>query len=160
MSVDLGDFQVVRQAQRFGNARGTGATDVLCGDDLDGSGGLQQLLRFLGDRGHLDVHQIIETQLLQVPRARVCGWRGMHGSGLRQQDAGQHRREPAPAACRRYGFNTAAEARSPLNASGHGLASSKGPRPSACRLASACVPPRLAGSWKVTYLFAETYVRK
>ena len=83
----LGHLKVVGQAQRLGNARGPRVDDVLVRDDLDRGGGVEELLGFLGDGGHLDVHQLLDAQLLQVHdraggrRLRRCMSRGKREAG-------------------------------------------------------------------------------
>ena len=59
--IDLGDFQIGRQAQRLGKARGARAADVRLRDDLDGRCRFRQLFRPLGNRRHLDVHQLFHA---------------------------------------------------------------------------------------------------
>ena len=63
--IDLRDLQVGGEAQCLGEAGRAGATNVLLRDYLDGRGGLGQSLGTLRDRGDLQIHQLLDTELLQ-----------------------------------------------------------------------------------------------
>src|SRR5439155_4789286 len=88
MRVDLRHLQVVGKPQCFGNAGGARAADVLRGDDLDRGGGLQKSLRLLGDGRHLDVHQLLDAQALELARRGGLRRRvGVRLPGLPEQEA-------------------------------------------------------------------------
>ena len=102
LAVDARDLHAGRQPQRLRDAGGARTPDILAGDHVDGGRGLQGLDRLFGGRGHFDLRQLFEAQVLERPRTcsarsgdlRVVGLRvGYHG-GEKQPDqyAGIHHR--------------------------------------------------------------------
>ena len=134
MRVDLRHLQIVGEPQRFGNAGGAGAADVLRGDDLDRGGGLQEPLGLLGDGRHLDVHQLLDAQALELAsrgglRRRV----GVRLPGLPEQEARQQACNARRAVHDGRSIARAGGKSVPCQVPGHGLPPARSAHPSGRR---------------------------